>query len=95
MSLLAGQCLKNVHLIKKKINLIIIEEILCKKLKVRAMEIIYYDKKDIIPLIQEESNFHNEQKICYVCEEKFCMDKDDENFLKKERLKSLSLYRIF
>ena len=43
-------------------------------------------KKDIIRLIQEQSNFYNEQKICYICEEKFCMDKDDENFKNKRKV---------
>ena len=48
MSLLVGQCLQDFHLIKKKINLIIIEEKiekLCKYLKDNAMEIIEYEKK--------------------------------------------------
>ena len=50
MNLLAGYCLQDVHLIKKKINLIInkgkdcIEE-LCKKLKESSMEIINHEKK--------------------------------------------------
>ena len=52
MSFLSGQCLQNVHLMKKKINLIIIRgkdciEKLCKKLKERAMKIIAYEKKEI------------------------------------------------
>ena len=46
-------------------------EILCKKLKESAMEIIDYKKRDIIPLTQEENNRYNEQGICYICEEKF------------------------
>ena len=44
MSLLFGQCLQDVHLIKKKINLIITKE-LCKKLKESATEIINHEKK--------------------------------------------------
>ena len=38
MSLLVGQCLQNVHLMKKKIDLIIVEENLCKTLKKRGQE---------------------------------------------------------
>ena len=38
MSLLVGQCLQNVHLMKKKIDLIIVEENLCKTLEKRGQE---------------------------------------------------------
>ena len=47
MSLLVGQCLQDVHLMKKKISLSITEEKiqkLCKKLKKRVMKIINYEK---------------------------------------------------
>ena len=55
MSFLVWQCLQNIHLTKKKINLIIVEkknciEKLCKKLKKCAMKIINYEKKEMIPL---------------------------------------------
>ena len=58
MSLLVGQCLQNIHLMKKKINLIIVEkknciEKICKKLKKRAMKIINYEKKEMLPLAYE------------------------------------------
>ena len=48
MNLLVGQCLQNVRLMKKKINLIIAEEKTIKKLwkKLKhAMKIINYEKK--------------------------------------------------
>ena len=48
MSLLVGQCLQVVHLMKKKINLIITEENMLKRLKMlkkRAMKIINVEKK--------------------------------------------------
>ena len=54
-------------------------EKICKKLKERAMEIIYYEKKDIIPLDDEENMLYNEQEICYICKEKLCRDKDDKD----------------
>ena len=38
MSLLVGQCLQKVHLMKKKIDLIIVEENLYKMLKKRGQE---------------------------------------------------------
>ena len=47
-------------------------EILCKKLKESAMEIINYKIKDEIPLTQEENNCYNEEEKCYICKEKLC-----------------------
>ena len=49
----------------------------CKKLKESAMEIINH----------EENNFYNEQEVCYICKKKFCMDKNDKNYINKKRLK--------
>ena len=67
---LVGQCLQDVHLIKKKINLIITEEKiekLCKKLKERAMKIINYEEKEMIPLTYEENKSYKEQEACHIC----------------------------
>ena len=44
-------------------------------------------KKKMIPLTKEENNFYNEQEICYICKEKFCMDKDDKNYANKKKVK--------
>ena len=49
----------------------------CKKLKESATEIINH----------EENNFYNEQEVCYICKKKFCMDKNDKNYINKKRLK--------
>ena len=62
-------------------------EKLCKKLKEKAMKIINYEEKEMIPLTKEENNFYNEQKICYICKEKFCTDKDDKNYTNKRKVK--------
>ena len=51
-------------------------ENLCKKLKASAMEIISHKEKEMIPLTHEENNFYNEQEVCYICKEKFCMDEN-------------------
>ena len=32
----------------------------------------------MIPLTKEETKSHKEQKICHICEENLCMDKDDK-----------------
>ena len=58
----------------------------CEKLKEDAMEIINYQKSNIMPLTQEENNRYNEQKVCYICEEKFCMDKDDEDYINRKKV---------
>ena len=39
------------------------------------------------PLTHEENNFHNKQEICYICKEKFCIDKDEENYINKRKVK--------
>ena len=62
-------------------------EKLCKKLKKHAMKIINYEKKEMIPLTKEENKSYKEQKTCHICEEKFCMDKDDENYKNKRKVK--------
>ena len=51
------------------------------------MKIINYDEKEMIPLTKEENNFYNEQEICYISKEKFCIDKDDKNYVNKIKIK--------
>ena len=63
-----------------------IEE-LCKKLKENSMEKINYEKEEIIPLTHKENNFYNEQEICYICKEKFCVDKDDKDYINRKKVK--------
>ena len=41
-------------------------EKLCKKLKERAMKIINYEKKEMIPLTKEENKSYKEQKTSYM-----------------------------
>ena len=41
----------------------------------------------MMPLAYEENKSHKKQKICHICEEKFCMDKDDENYKNKRKVK--------
>ena len=48
------------------------------------MKIINHEKKEMIPLTDKEKETHENQKICYICEQKFCMD---ENNKKKFKLK--------
>ena len=60
---------------------------LCKKLKKRAMKILNYEEKEMIPLIYEENKSYKVQKACDICERMFCMDKDDENYKNKRKVK--------
>ena len=60
-------------------------EKLCKKLKERAMKIINYIKKEMIPLTYEENKSYKEQEACHICEKSFVWIK----MMKiKERLKT-------
>ena len=45
-----------------------------KDLKDQATKIIDYEKKEMISLIDEEKESHENQKMCYICEQEFCTD---------------------
>ena len=62
-------------------------EKLCKRLKERAMKIINYEEKKIIPLTCEENKSYKEQEICHICEEKFCIDKDNKDYINRKKVK--------
>ena len=62
-------------------------EKLCKKLKECAMKIINYEEKEMIPLTKEEKKFYKKQEACHICEEKFCVDKDDESYINRKKVK--------
>ena len=62
-------------------------EKLCKKLKQHAMNIINYEKKEMIPLTYEENRSYEEQEVCHICEGKFCTDKDDGNYKNRKKVK--------
>ena len=69
-------------------------EKLCKKSKESATEIINREKKNnnnnnkkMAQLLHEENNFYNEQEICYICKEKFCVDKDDKDYINRKKVK--------
>ena len=46
----------------------------------------------MIPLTYEENKSYKEQEACYICEEKFCMNKDDENYKNKRKVKDRCHY---
>ena len=41
----------------------------------------------MIPLTKEENKSYEEQEPCHICEEKFYLDKDDENYKNKRKVK--------
>ena len=51
------------------------------------MEIINHEKKEMTPLTHEENHFYNEQEICYIYKEKFCVDKIDKDYINRKKVK--------
>ena len=51
------------------------------------MEIINQEKKEMAPLSHKENNFYNEQEIFYIYKEKFCVDKDDKDYINRKKVK--------
>ena len=51
-------------------------------LRNQAMKIINYEKKEMIPLTDEETKSYEEQNVCYICGKKFNTDKNNENEFK-------------
>ena len=47
-----------------------------KDLKELGTEIINFKKKEMIPLTNKEIKSYEKQKVCYICEKKFCDDKN-------------------
>ena len=41
----------------------------------------------MIPRTKEENKSYKEQENCHICEGKFCMDKDDENYTNRKKVK--------
>ena len=60
---------------------------LCKKLKECTIEIINYEKKKMIPLTKDEKTFYKKQEKCHISREKFCVDKDDEIYDNRKKIK--------
>ena len=54
-------------------------KMLCKNIKDHALKIINYEKKEMIPLSEEENKSYEEQEVCHICKKKFYLDENDEN----------------
>ena len=44
-------------------------------------------KKGLIPLNKEENKSYQNQEACHICEEKFCIDTDDESYTNRKKVK--------
>ena len=63
-------------------------EKLCKKSKERAIKIINFEKKkEMIPLTKEENKSYKTQETCHISEKMFCVDKDDEDYINRKKVK--------
>ena len=51
----------------------------CKDLKELGTEIINFEEKEMIPLTNKEIKSYEKQKVCYICEKKFCDDKNKKS----------------
>ena len=47
----------------------------------------------MIPLTHEGNKSYVKQEKCHVCEEKFCIDKDDENYTDRKKVKDHCHYK--
>ena len=48
----------------------------CKDLKELGMEIINFEEKEMIPLTNKEIKSYEKQKVCHICKEKLCSNKN-------------------
>ena len=51
----------------------------CKDLREHAMRIFNYEKKEMVLLTNDENEYYERQKVCYICKKQFNTDDDDDN----------------
>ena len=57
----------------------------CKNFKEHTTKIINCEKKEMIPLTDEENKFYEKQKVCYISKKGFSTDDDDNKKYQKVR----------
>ena len=57
-------------------------ESFCKDLRGHAMEIINYEKKEMVPLTDDENKSYQKQKVCYICKKEFSTDDGNKKYHK-------------
>ena len=67
-------------MIWKKGAIFIVEKIekFCKDLKKLGTEILNFEGKEMIPLTNKEIKSYEKQKVCHICKEKFCNNKNNK-----------------
>ena len=55
------------------------------------MKIINCEGKEVMPLTYEENKSYEDQDACNICEGKFCMDEDDENYKNSKKVKDTAI----
>ena len=65
----------------------------CKDLKEHAMRIVNYEKKEVIPLTDEENEFYEEQKVCNICKKGFSIDNDKKYYKVRDYCQYTGKYR--
>ena len=58
---------------------------LCEDFRDQVMKIINYEKKEMIPRTDEETEFYEKQKVCHICQKEFSTNKNDKNKFKLYR----------
>ena len=56
-------------------------------LKDLAMRIINHEKKEMIPLTNEEKESYEDQETCHICEKEFCTDEDKKELKKMQKVR--------
>ena len=54
-----------------------------KDLRNQVMKTINYERKEIIPLTDDENKSYEKQKKCFICKKEFCTNKNEENKFEK------------
>ena len=52
----------------------------CKKLREWVMKIVNYEMKEMIPLTNDEKEYHENRNKCFICNKRFCYDKKNKSF---------------
>ena len=51
----------------------------CKKMRELVMKIVNYEMKEMIPLTEDENDYHDKQSKCFICNKRFCYDNDSKD----------------
>ena len=66
----------------------------CQNLKERATKIINNEKKEMLPLANEERILYRQQKVCYICKKGFSANDDNKKYQKiRDHCHSTAKYR--